>query len=490
MRDRALLLGGLSALLLGLLGLLLSTGSVWPSGAFDLVRPAASAAIAPPWEGRAAGQVREFELTVGRIQWELAPGHVVEAYAYNGRVPGPELRVTEGDIVRVRVLNTLDEPTTIHWHGVEVPVTMDGVPALSQEPIPPGGSFTYEFVAVPAGTRWYHSHFSELTQQGGGLVGALIIEPRQPASPAPDREYVLLTGEWVMATSATRQPAMPAPPQGRGGMMGEMMGPDLAGLPPATFTVNGKVYPHTPPLLVREGERVRLRLINAGVTETQVFTLAGHTLTITHSDGNPLTRPVEAEAVLLGVGERVDVEFVASNPGRWQLLGLLPGHAERGLAVDVAYEGYEAEPAQGFPPGTRLRPVWYADFTGPQRPAGPVRTYTLTLSGGMMGSDVWTINGRRYPHTAPLEVRPGERVRVRLFNMSMEDYPMHLHGHTFQVVAIGGRPVNGPLKDTLTVRHMEQYDIEFVAGNPGTWLFHCHNLLHMGGGLMTEVHYR
>jgi FtsP/CotA-like multicopper oxidase with cupredoxin domain len=108
----------------------------------------------------------------------------------------------------------------------------------------------------------------------------------------------------------------------------------------------------------------------------------------------------------------------------------------------------------------------------------------------MMGSDVWTINGRSYPHTDRLEVGPGERVRLKLFNMSMEDHPMHLHGHTFQVVAAGGRPVDGPRKDTLTVRHMEQYEIEFVANNPGTWLFHCHNLQHMAGGLMAEVHYR
>ena len=91
-----------------------------------------------------------------------------------------------------------------------------------------------------------------------------------------------------------------------------------------------------------------------------------------------------------------------------------------------------------------------------------------------MGSDAWTINGKSYPDTDPIEVRVGERVRLKLFNMSMEDHPMHLHGHTFQVVGIGGRPVDGPLKDTITVRHMEQVEIEFVANNPGDWLFHCH----------------
>src|SRR5207244_676770 len=137
--------------------------------------------------------------------------------ADNGPVPGPDLRGTEGDTVRVTVTNKLAEPTTVHWHGVEVPVAMDGVPTLSQEPIPPGGSFTYEFVATPAGTRWYHAHVDEMVQQGGGLFGALVVELRARAAPAPDREYTLVTGEWLAAAAPAAQPPPSAP---TGGMMG------------------------------------------------------------------------------------------------------------------------------------------------------------------------------------------------------------------------------------------------------------------------------
>src|SRR5438309_747915 len=129
-----------------------------------LAAPGAAAPVVP--------RVRGFSLTVGRVRWEVAPGEAVDAYAYNGQVPGPTLRVTEGDTVRVRVVNALAEPTTVHWHGVEVPAGMDGAPGLSQEPVPPGGAFTYEFVAKPAGTRWYHAHVNEAVQQGGGLAGA------------------------------------------------------------------------------------------------------------------------------------------------------------------------------------------------------------------------------------------------------------------------------------------------------------------------------
>ena len=484
MKDRTLLMSGLATLVLGVLGLILS--SVWPP---------ARRTVAPPWEERATGQSKAFALTVGRTRWELQPGKVVEAYAYDGRVPGPELHVTEGDTVRVAVSNTVTEPTTIHWHGVEVPVAMDGVPKLSQEPIPPGGTFTYEFVATPAGTRWYHAHFNELAQQGGGLVGALIVEPRPADRSAPDREYTLVTQEWVTAVAPATKPTPPTPaaPGDMGGMMGGMVGSGAGEPRFDTFVVNGKAYPYTAPLTVRQGERVRLRFINAGATQTQMLGLAGHILTMTHTDGNPLVQPADTEAVLLGVGERVDVEFVANHPGRWQLQGLLPGQAAHGLAVDVVYEGREGDPVQVFSPQARVALARYSDLRGPPHPASPDRTYDLTLSGGMMmmgGADTWTINGRSYPQTDPLIVQPGERVRLKLFNMSMEDHPMHLHGHTFQIVMIAGRPVDGPLKDTLTVRHMEQYEIEFVANNPGTWLFHCHNLEHMSGGLMAEVQYR
>jgi multicopper oxidase len=453
-------------------------------------RSAQRVAVAPPWAGKATGAVREFSLSVGRAEWELAPGKVVRAYAYDGQVPGPELRVTEGDLVRVRVTNALDEPTTVHWHGVELPVGMDGVPQLSQAPIAPGASFTYEFVATPAGTRWYHAHFDELAQQGGGLAGALIIEPRAEAAaaanaPKADREYTVVAGEWVTAVA-------PAERAGMGGMMGSGGGQPLFD----TFTVNGKAYPAAAPLRVRRGERVRLRLINAGATQTQVWALAGHRLTLTHTDGNALARPIDVDAVPLGVGERADVEFVADRPGRWLLRGVAPEQHERGLAVDVVYEGYEDARAQDFPPGARARPPTYAELPGPRPAPGEravSRRYDLVLSAAMMGmmgdADTWTINGKSYPKTDPIGVRPGERVRLKLINMSMLDHPMHLHGHTYRVVGASGRAIDGPLKDTLTLRPMEQYEIELFANNPGTWLFHCHNLVHMGAGLMAEVRY-
>jgi FtsP/CotA-like multicopper oxidase with cupredoxin domain len=424
--------------------------------------------------------LKDFSLTVSAVRWELGPGRVVDAYAYNAAVPGPALRVTEGDTVRVRVTNALAEPTTIHWHGVEVPSAMDGVPGLSQPPIAPGDTFTYEFVATRAGTRWYHPHINELAQTGGGLAGPLIIEPREPSS-VVQREYVIVAQQWP-DPSAQRPHGDPA----QSGMSG-MKGGDSTGQNDG-FTVNGKAYPSGAPLVVRQGERVRLRLINAGTTATQVFALAGHGLVLTHTDGNPLSLPIPVDAVPLGVGERADVEFVASNPGRWQLGSIASGQADRGLGIDVVYEGHETDAVQ-FPAVSDVHLTDYSAMTGGPLPtARPDRTLELVLSQDRSSGE-WTINGAAYPAIAPIDVRPGERVRVRLINMSMEDHPMHLHGHTVQIVAIGERPVAGPFKDTVTLGHMDSYDLEFLATNPGRWLFHCHNLMHMAG-MMTEVRYQ
>jgi multicopper oxidase len=537
MKDRNLRLGAAGLVLAGLLPLVPALGLwQWPS-LQTAVSPSASTTPVPPPQGAPAatpipplqvqpgdGQLRDFQLAMSKIKWEIAPGKIMDAYAYNGQVPGPELRVTEGDTVRVTVTNQADAPTTVHWHGVDVPTTMDGVPDLSQAPIPPGSSFTYEFVVTPAGTRWYHSHFDEIAQQGAGLYGALIIEPRQRIQPQADREYTIVASQWQTgAIAATGSPplAVPAPNtggmsgtsgmSGMGGLGGASTGPTptspgagaIAGMtmfPPGatqpvfdTFTLNGKAAPAIPPLVVREGDRVHLRLINAGATDTLVFGLAGHRLSVTNSDGNPLLTPVDVDGVPLGVGERADVEFVANNPGRWRFLAL-GNEAGRGADSTLVYEGHEEDSLQDFPSNANLHVASYADFSGPPQLGAANRTMKLELSGGAMmgmGSETdWTINGKNFPNTDSLYVKTGERVRLSILNMSMEDHPMHLHGHTFQVVAVNGRSVDGPLKDTLTVRHMEQYDIEFIANNPGDWLFHCHNLVHMTGGLMMEIHYQ
>lgn len=278
-----------------------------------------------------------------------------------------------------------------------------------------------------------------------------------------------------------------------GGMMGGMM---LSRRPVSdTFTVNGKAFPATAPLSVREGERIRLRLINASGMRHHLIHLEGHRLRVTHTDGNPLQAPVEVDVVPLAPSERYDVEFAADRPGIWSLHDLAPGQTEAGLRVQVAYEGREGEPEAPLRTDARGLRAWSYDLgRGLDRlgsPAGSRREYALTLSGGMR-ADAWAINGQRFPATDPFLIGPGDLVRLRVFNMSMESHPMHLHGHSFRVVRIGGRTLAAPLvKDTIDLLPMERADLEFIADNPpGDWLFHCHKSFHMEGGLVALLSYR
>ncbi|MGH7385639.1 MAG: multicopper oxidase family protein, partial [Candidatus Rokuibacteriota bacterium] len=259
-------------------------------------------------QAEAAAKAREIVIEPRQVKWELAPGRTITAMAYNGQVPGPEIRVKEGERVRVVLKNALGEPTTIHWHGVEVPNAMDGVPGITQKPVRPGETFVYEFEARPAGTRWYHTHFQEHRQMDLGLVAPLIIEPAR-GEPFPfDREHTLVLDDWAAGVGPTLPATSAGVAGGRGemggmmsgmrgggmmggGMMGRggMMGGSSQNMPAYdTMTINGKAYPATEPLQMRKGERVRLRLINASADHTHVIRLAGHQLRVTHTDGNPL----------------------------------------------------------------------------------------------------------------------------------------------------------------------------------------------------------
>jgi len=255
-------------------------------------------------EPRVEGGVWVYELETRPVRWQILPGTRVTAYTYNGTVPGPEIRVPYGQRVRVVVTNSLPDPTTVHWHGIAVPNAMDGVPGVTQEPIEPGATFTYEFDAVPAGrdsrggTFFYHSHFEEDRQVGLGLAGALVIEP--PAAARYDVERTIMIGEWALdtATGETRPPM------------------EMEGSLPNFFTLNGKSFPATETIRARRGDRVLLRLVGAGQFEHPMH-LHGTDFRIVAKDGHPVEQPLAADVVQVAPGERYDIAFTATEPGRW-----------------------------------------------------------------------------------------------------------------------------------------------------------------------------
>ena len=465
-------------------------------------------------------RIREIHLDARAVSWELAPGRTVKAMAYNGRVPGPEIRLREGERVRIVLMNSLAEPTTIHWHGVDVPNAMDGVPDITQKPIQPGETFVYEFDARPAGTRWYHTHFQEHRQMDLGLAAPLIIEPAAREPMPYDRELTLVLDDWATGAAEPLPPTREGVAGGRGSMggmmggmmrgggmmggrgMGGMMGGGMMGRSGAhepahdTMTINGKAYPATEPLRVRKSERVRLRLINASNEHTHVVRLAGHRLHVTHTDGNPLDSRVAVDAIPIAPSERYDVVLTAEHPGAWMLHCTQPGHAAAGEQMQVLYEGHSTAkpaPAESSLDGLRL---WHYELGRGRQilppPRGATQTFDQTLSGGMMGSDVWTINGKVWPRTDPLALARGDRAVVRFRNQSMEAHPMHLHGQSFRVLAVNGVRAEAPIvKDSVDIDgHMGSAVVELIAHNPGDWLFHCHKPMHMDGGMISLVKVR
>lgn len=266
------------------------------------VQPATETEGGRPLEYRLENGIKVFELTTKAVQWPILDGVTVTAYSYNGTVPGPMIRVTEGDQVRIVVKNELPDPTTVHWHGVEVPNAMDGVPDVTQDPIQPGETFTYEFVAKPAGTFMYHSHFEGDIQVMAGLYAPFIIEPKEPESNPPAIDEVLMISEWLQRDGQTFA-AMP-----------------MQGMEPNFFTINGKSFPSTKEITVRKGERVRLRFIAIGQFVHPMH-LHGVPFKIVATDGHPVPEAAQLtkDTVSVAPGERYDIEFVATETGQWML---------------------------------------------------------------------------------------------------------------------------------------------------------------------------
>jgi FtsP/CotA-like multicopper oxidase with cupredoxin domain len=255
--------------------------------------------------------VKVFDLEASVIQWNILSYEPVGAYAINRQVPGPRIRLTQGDRVRLRVTNLLTESTTIHWHGLILPNEMDGPAKITQRPIEPGESYTYEFLAQQAGTFFYHSHDHPDRQQALGLYGALIIDPQNPpAEPAYDLEHVILLQEWLEREGLT-YPAMIM----EGGL-------------PNFFTINGKAYPSTEIIQMKVGQRVRLRFVGSHNNFVHPMHVHGGPFRVIAVDGNPLppAAQYDADTVNVGPGQRFDVVWTAREPGKWLLHCHIPHH--------------------------------------------------------------------------------------------------------------------------------------------------------------------
>ena len=248
---------------------------------------------------------KEFHLVAEPVKRKLMPGRDMQVWGYNGSCPGPTIEVNQGDRVRILFENHLPESTSMHWHGLEVPVAMDGMPFVSQKPVPPGGKFVYEFSLHQEGTYFYHSHGA--MQEMMGMIGMFVIHPREAYQPRIDHDFGIILQEWAILPNSDV--------------------PNTANMEFNWLTFNGKAAPDITPLLVRQGSRAKIRLVNMGMDHHPIH-LHGNSFVVTGSEAGrqPESTWGPGNTVLVGVAQARDIEFVAKNPGDWMLHCHLPHH--------------------------------------------------------------------------------------------------------------------------------------------------------------------
>ena len=407
-------------------------------------------------------------------------------FAYDGSVPGPVLRLPQGQVFKARAENRLGEDTTVHWHGIRLPNAMDGVPGLTQPPIKPGGSFGYEFTPPDAGTFLYHPHDDSLEQMGRGLAGALIIE--EPEPPVVDRELLWVVQDWRLGRDAQIAAGF-----------GNRMEAAMAGRVGNTVTINGQVPDAT---LVRAGERIRLRIVNAATARIMALSFAGHQPVVVALDGQPCDPHMPNGRLLLGPAMRADLVLdMDGEPGTTHpVTDDFYGARLAYTLVELAYDRAPRLPARPQAASLRLppNPLPRPDLAGAEH-------HVMRLQGGMMGDmgmmggmmgagAVWAINGKSMTGDGEagmpplLTLRRGTSCVLTLKNDTAWWHPMHLHGHSFRVLTRNGVAVPHDIwGDTVLVEPRETVEVGFVADNPGDWLFHCHIMDHQMAGLMTVI---
>ncbi len=478
---------------------------------------------AHPTQAVPKGIVRAFKIAAKPIDVDLG-GRSVRTWAYGSTIPGSGLRATAGDRVQIEVTNRLPVSTSVHWHGLAIPNGMDGVPGVTTPDLPPGASYTYDFVVPDSGTHWFHPHSG--LQLDTGLYAPFIID--DPAEPgAYDAEWVVVLDDWtdgmgrspdqifadLTASAATASSeAMPGMDgmgmdgmgmdgmgmdgmgmdgmgmdgMGMDGMGMDGMGMDGGDVQYPAYVINGRSTTDPETFTATPGDRVRVRVINAAADTIFTVALSEHQVKVTHSDGYAVT-PQHATSVRIGMGERYDL-LVTLGDGVFPLVAKPMGKEGYAQAL-VRTAGGTAPPVTGTIVELDGDPLTVADLTGTEASAlprsDPESIQDIVLNGSMSPYR-WTINGEGYPDVTALTIRSGQAGRVRFRNMTMMSHPMHLHGHSFQLGAAGGA---GPRKDTVLVSPMGAVDIAFVADNPGLWMLHCHNAYHAEAGMMTRLDY-
>ena len=427
----------------------------------------------------------DHRLDIAETTVDLSPRHRLKTTTYNGQSPGPLLRLTEGRPVTIEVANHTDRPEVVHWHGLFLAPDVDGAIEEGTPPIAPNAVARYTFTPRPSGFRWYHTHtmaMGDLTRaQYGGQHGLLMIEARE--NPARyDQEYFLVLHDWG----------------------GHMLTSDDGSMNPSyeISTINGKIMGAAEPMRVSQGERILLHILNSSPTEVHWIAFSGHQLRVVALDGNAVPSPQSVPMLRVAPAERVCALVEMNNPGVW-ILGEVRRHIQAaGMGLVVEYANRSGPPSWQQPTELHWNYESFAATTLTDPGTESPITIPLVIESQFRGHgsmESWTINGRSYPDTTTAPLEQGRRYRLQFINRSLDDHPLHLHRHSFELrslntplaagLASTPRFIRGIVKDVVLVDAKTQTEVDFIADHPGATLFHCHQQNHMDLGFMMLFNY-
>ena len=412
------------------------------------------------------GRVVHVDLEARETEWEFTPGHATRAWGYDGQVPGPVLEANVGDVLEVSLKNSLAEPTTIHWHGLRLPASMDGTDMV-QHPIAPGETFTYRFLLPDAGTFWYHPHSNETEQLERGLYGALVV--RGPDEPVLDAERVLVLDDVKLDRKGEIKPL--------GGIIEHHDGRQGG-----TLLVNGR---HGSELTMAAGQVERWRIVNASSARYVRLSIGGRPFTVIGTDGGLIDAPVTTTEILLTPGDRAELAVGPFSDGETVAIESLP--YDRKTVARTRHEVWAtvhvgpARPSRARIP-ERLRDIEPL-VTGP---VAPTREVHLGVKMSLRKMVDFTINEEQHHRDAPVVV--GDLQVWDVINDTLMDHPFHLHGFFFQVLDVNGEPpAFRSWEDTVNVPPKGRVRIAWVADDrQGEWMYHCHILEHHAAGMMAH----
>ena len=428
--------------------------------------PAAYAAAYEAAVPDAGRSVVHIDLDAREIDWEFTPGRVTRAWGFNGQIPGPTLEARVGDVLEVRFTNRLPEPTTIHWHGLQIPAAMDGTDMV-QHPVAPGDTFVYRFRLPDAGTFWYHPHSNEVVQLERGLYGAIVV--RGPNEPQLDTERVLVLDDVELDRAGQIKPPGWWIEQ-HDGRQGN------------TRLVNGRKEPE---LTIAAGQVERWRIVNAASARYVRLSIGERPFTILGTDGGLIDAPVTVSEMLLTPADRVEIAVGPFVEGETLRIESLPYNR-----MTVARARREPFATLRVGPAAPSR----AAIRAPLRhieplvsgPVTPTREVHLGVKASLRHGVDFLINKEQHHRDQPVKV--GELQVWDVINDTLMDHPFHLHGFFFQVVDVNGEPpAFRSWEDTVNVPPKGRVRIAFLPDDrPGEWMYHCHILEHHASGMMAH----